>query len=80
MTIMDDEIYGENVLDWDETDVEAGMTHGQLRERRIVEAISNVKADVEWLNLKIEEYYTSHWRDDDSPLAEMTFGVKRMAV
>ena len=80
MTIMNDEIYGSDINDWYLEDVEAGMTHGQLRERRIAEAISNVKADVEWLNLKIEEYYASHWRDDDSPLAEMTFGVKRMAI
>lgn len=27
--------------------------------------------------IELEEYYASHWRDDDSPQAEKTFGVKR---
>ena len=32
------------------------------------------------LNLIIEEYYADHWRDDDSPQAEKTFGVRRVRL
>lgn len=27
---------------------------------------------------ELEEYYASHWRDDDSPQAEETFGTKKL--
>ena len=33
------------------------------------------KAQVEELKLMVEEYLADHWRDDDSPQAEKTFGV-----
>jgi len=28
----------------------------------------------------VKEYYANHWRDDDSPEAETTQGVKRYAL
>ena len=66
--------------DYDLDDVENGLTQRDIWERIIADHIWTVKHEVDQLNLAIEEYYASHWRDDESPLAEKTFGVKRLLV
>ena len=62
---------------WHE-DVEEKRTQGEIREMVIATLIRSVKEQVEELNREIAEYYASHWRDDDSPIAESTLGVRRV--
>ena len=61
-------------LDYDRED---GITKGEFRVRHIVLLISEVKRAVEELNLIIDEYYATHWRDDDCPLQETATGTTR---
>ena len=66
---------------YDQDDVDAGRTKGEIRVRHIVLLISEIKQTVKGLNLIIEEYYATHWRDDDCPLQETATGTtRRMAV
>ena len=37
------------------------------------------EAQADELELMVKEFYADHWRDDDSPQAEITFGVRRAA-
>ena len=37
------------------------------------------QAQADQLMLMVKEYFAGHWRDDDSPQAERTFGVRRAA-
>lgn len=35
------------------------------------------EAQADELELMVKEYFAEHWRDDDSPQAERTYGVRR---
>ena len=47
---------------------------GLVREKK--KLVRKILPLVDKQNLEVEEYYADHWRDDDSPQAEKTFGVK----
>ena len=37
------------------------------------------EAQADKLELMVKEFFATHWRDDDSPQAERTFGVRKAA-
>ena len=41
----------------------------------VLARIDEIVEQAQRLEVEVKEWFASHWRDDDSPLAEKTFGV-----